>query len=79
MAASHRKVTIAEYSPMTVKKVIAGSGRANKKDVQKAIRKILGPGVKSRAHQKTHFDDAADALAIALTYIRQVLANKIDP
>ena len=44
------------------------SGKRNKKDVQKAVRKILGNRVKSEAHKKTHFDNAADALAVALTH-----------
>lgn len=69
LAASHARVEVAEYAPGTIKKVITGSGRAKKKDIQKAIRKLLGNGVKSKAHKKTHFDNAADALAIAMTHI----------
>lgn len=68
LAASKSKVKVVEYAPGTIKKIITGSGRANKKDVQKHIRKILGNKVKSGAHKKTHFDNAADALAVALTH-----------
>ena len=68
LAASKAKVPVTEYAPGTIKKMITGSGRANKKDIQRHIRKILGPRVKSDAHKKTHFDNAADALAIALTH-----------
>lgn len=68
LAASKTRVEVAEYAPGTIKKMITGSGRANKKEVQKHIRKILGSHVKSKAHQKTHFDNAADALAVALTH-----------
>ena len=68
LAASKSKVKVAEYAPGTIKKMITGDGRAKKKDVQIAIRKILGNKVKSEAHKKTHFDNAADALAIALTH-----------
>jgi crossover junction endodeoxyribonuclease RuvC len=68
LAAGKSKIKVEEYAPGTIKKMITGSGRANKKDVQSAIRKILGSRVKSKAHQKTHFDNAADALAIALTH-----------
>ncbi|PIP57941.1 hypothetical protein COX03_00255, partial [Candidatus Woesebacteria bacterium CG22_combo_CG10-13_8_21_14_all_39_10] len=68
LAASRSKLAVASYAPGTIKKLITGNGRANKKDVQQAIRKILGNQVKSKAHKKTHFDDAADALAIALTH-----------
>jgi len=69
LAACHHDVPVVEYAPGTIKKVIAGSGRANKKEVQQAVRKILGSKVRSSAHKKTHFDNAADALAIALTYV----------
>ena len=68
LAASKQKVTVVEYAPGTIKKVITGSGKAKKADIQKAVRKILGPRVKSAAHKKTHFDNAADALAIALCH-----------
>lgn len=68
LAASKAKVEVAEYAPGTIKKMITGDGRANKKIVQQHIRKILGNRVKSEAHKKTHFDNAADALAIALTH-----------
>ncbi len=68
LAASKAKVSVEEYAPGTIKKMITGSGRANKKEVQTHIRKILGNRVKSAKHKKTHFDNAADALAIALTH-----------
>ena len=68
LAASKCKVRVVEYAPGTIKKVITGSGKANKKEVQKAIRRLLGAKVKSEKHKKTHFDNAADALAVALTH-----------
>lgn len=68
LAASKAKVSVAEYAPGTIKKMITGNGRANKKEVQEHIKKILGNRVKSEKHKKTHFDNAADALAIALTH-----------
>jgi len=68
LAASKTKVKVEEYAPGTVKKMITGNGRAKKKEVQIAVRKILGNRVKSEAHKKTHFDNAADALAVALTH-----------
>jgi crossover junction endodeoxyribonuclease RuvC len=71
LAAAHRSVRVVEYAPGTIKKVITGSGRANKKEVQQAVRKLLGNKVKSEAHKKTHFDNAADALAIAMTHVMQ--------
>src|SRR3989338_3731510 len=68
LAASKTKVRVVEYAPGTIKKIITGDGRAKKKDIQIAVRKILGNKVKSEAHKKTHFDNAADALAIAMTH-----------
>ena len=68
LAAARSKLSVVEYAPGTVKKTITGDGRAKKKDIQKAVRKILGNHIKSKAHKKTHFDNVADALAIALTH-----------
>lgn len=72
LAASNCKTFVAEYAPGTIKKLITGSGRANKKEVQMAVRKILGNKVRSKNHKKTHFDNAADALAIAMTHAMTV-------
>lgn len=68
LAASKAKIKVAEYAPGTIKKTITGNGRAQKKDIQKAVRRMLGNHIKSKAHKKTHFDNCADALAIALTH-----------
>lgn len=68
LAARRTNVFVAEYAPGTIKKMITGSGRANKKEVQEHVRKILGNKVKSEKRKKTHFDNAADALAIAMTH-----------
>ncbi len=69
LSAAHANIKVFEYAPGTIKKMISGSGRSNKKEMQIAIRKILGPKVRSEKHKKTHFDNAADALAIAVTHI----------
>lgn len=68
LAASKSKTKVVEYAPGTIKKTITGDGRAKKKEIQKAVRRILGNRVKSEKHRKTHFDNAADALAIAMTH-----------
>jgi len=67
-AASRYKVEVVEYAPGTVKKTISGDGRADKKMMQKSVREILGHKVKSEVKKKTHFDNCADALAIALCH-----------
>lgn len=68
LAAARSKLPVVEYAPGTIKKIVSGDGRAIKKDVQKAVRKILGNRVKSKANKRTHFDNAADALAVALCH-----------
>lgn len=72
LAASKSKIKVIEYSPAKIKKIITGNGRAKKKEIQKAVRKMLGNHVKSKAHKRTHFDNAADALAVALTHAIQI-------
>ena len=69
LAAASRKVPIFEYAPGNIKKVVAGNGRADKIEIQKAVRKFLGAKVRKKTGQKTHFDNAADALAVALCHI----------
>ena len=75
LAARKLNVYVAEYAPGTIKKMITGSGRANKKEVQEHVRRILGNKVKSEKRKKTHFDNAADALAIAMTHAMKVNEN----
>ncbi len=69
LSAAKMNIPIREYAPGTIKKMVAGTGRADKKVIQRAVRKILGAKVKSEAHKKTHFDNAADALAVALCHL----------
>ena len=52
--------------------MIAGNGRADKKEMQQSLRKIFGNKVRSKAKQRTHFDNAADALAVALCHIYKI-------
>lgn len=71
-AAARSKIEVAEYAPGTIKKAIAGDGRADKKMMQKSVRKVLGAKVRSGVKKKTHFDNAADALAVALCHAYKV-------
>jgi len=63
-----RKIEVIEYAPGTIKKQITGNGRADKKDIQKSLRKMFGAKIRSRNHKRTHFDNAADGLAVALCH-----------
>lgn len=76
LAARKTRTYVAEYAPGTIKKLITGSGRANKKEVQMHVKKILGKKVKSEKGKKTHFDNAADALAIAMTHAMKMVEAK---
>lgn len=62
LAASLRELPVAEYNPMTVKKSIAGHGRAGKAEVQSLVGRLCGLEAPLAA-------DAADAAAIAMTHI----------
>lgn len=53
---------IFEYKPSQIKQAIVGVGNADKNQIQFMVQKILG------LHTKPKPDDAADALAIALTH-----------
>jgi crossover junction endodeoxyribonuclease RuvC len=56
-------VAVAEYAPAKVKRTIAGSGQADKRQVALMIRAVL-------ALAETPPADAADALALAVTHLR---------
>ncbi len=54
-------IPVVEFPPMQIKLAVAGSGHANKEDVLEAVMRELNLTIPPRP------DDAADALAIALT------------
>lgn len=53
---------IFEYTPMQIKQAVAGYGKADKKQMQEMVRVLL------KLQTVPQPDDAADALAAALTY-----------
>ena len=65
-AASYR-LPIFEYQGLHVKHTLTGSGRADKKEIQKSVMKYLGKR-KLKKPIKGHLDDAADALAVAICH-----------
>lgn len=76
LAASQNNVPVVEYAPGTIKKMVTGSGRAKKKEVEEAVRQILGNKVnvdKTRRITRTHIDNAVDALAIAICHVYKSL------
>jgi crossover junction endodeoxyribonuclease RuvC len=63
LAISEAGLEMAEYTPNEVKQAVAGYGSAGKKQVQEMVRVLLGlPEIPKP-------DDAADALAIAITHL----------
>lgn len=56
-------LTIGEYTPLQVKQAVAGYGQADKKQMQAMVRLLLSLDAIPRP------DDAADALAVAITHI----------
>ena len=71
LAAASFNLPVVEYAPGTIKKIVSGNGRSDKLQMQQALRKIFGPRIRSKAKKRTHFDNAADALAVALCHIVQ--------
>jgi crossover junction endodeoxyribonuclease RuvC len=62
LACGLAKVTVYEYRPMEVKQAVVGYGNADKQQVQKMVKLLLG------LTEVPKPDDTADALAIAITH-----------
>lgn len=62
LAAARLGLPVVEYSPLEVKKAVAGYGRADKRQIQMMVRMLLKLPETPQPH------DAADALAIALCH-----------
>ena len=62
LVARKRNIPIYEYTPLQIKMTLTGYGRAKKKDMQEAVRKYLN------MEKVVKPDDAADALAAAITH-----------
>lgn len=55
--------SVIEYAPTTIKKCVAGNGKANKKEVESGVRRLLQNEV-----LEFNTDDESDAIAVALAY-----------
>jgi crossover junction endodeoxyribonuclease RuvC len=66
------EIPLYEYSALEVKKAVVGYGRAEKGQVQKMVKEILGI-------EKSLSPDSADALAIAICHLnsRKASGNKL--
>ena len=59
-------IPIYEYTPIEVKQVLTGYGRANKKEVEQMVKLSLGQDTLPK------LDDTVDSIAIAITHTRSV-------
>ena len=69
LCCAQNNVPLAEYTPLQVKQALVGYGRADKKQIQQMVKMLL--------HMETIAkpDDAADAIAIALTHAAAGMAR----
>jgi len=63
-------VQVFDYAPMQVKLMVGGSGKADKTKMKEIIKKLFK--IREKKGQKTHFDNSADALAIAICHAKKV-------
>lgn len=68
LVAAHRGVPVVEYAPGQIKLVVGGSGRADKRMMKEAVRNLFG--LEAQSKKKTHFDNVADAIAVAVCHAR---------
>ena len=69
--AIHRfKTPVFDYAPMQVKLYVGGSGKADKKIMKATIKKMFK--IREKKGHKSHFDDTADAIALALCHIHKI-------
>jgi len=62
LAAAQKNISVISYAPLAVKRAITGDGKADKKQIQWMVTKLL------TLKKQPEPDDVADALAIALTH-----------
>jgi crossover junction endodeoxyribonuclease RuvC len=68
---ARRGLEVAEYTPAEVKTAVTGSGRADKEQVGRMVRLILGLGKQRIAA------DATDALAVAICYAQRLRLDRL--
>lgn len=66
-----------EYTPMQVKLAVTGYGRSDKKQVMAEVINALNPQRNISSGKKDGFDDAADALAVAMAHYHKYIDNNL--
>lgn len=69
LTAANKKMYLYEYTALQAKLVLTGYGRSNKKEMQAAVKESLG------LESIIKSDDANDAIAIALCFVKKDLEN----
>lgn len=67
LSAAKKKITVSEYTALEAKLALTGYGRSDKKVMQEAVKKTF------KLKDKIKSDDANDAVAMALCYVKKVL------
>jgi crossover junction endodeoxyribonuclease RuvC len=65
LAAAEAGLSVVEYAPAEIKRAVVGYGRAEKSQIQKMVRLLLGLDALPAPH------DAADALAVAICHMHR--------
>ncbi|MGL4424690.1 MAG: crossover junction endodeoxyribonuclease RuvC, partial [Cetobacterium sp.] len=73
LAGRRKNLKIESYTPLQVKMGITGYGKADKKQVQLMVQKIL------KLNEIPKPDDAADAIAVAITHINSLTNSLYSP
>ena len=71
MALEKYKIPTYEYTPMEVKQVMTGYGRADKKEVEQMVKLALN------RCELPKLDDTVDSMAIAICYTRGINCNEL--
>lgn len=71
LACAQRDLIVSEYTPLEVKQALTGYGRANKQQIQYMVSRLLHMDAPPKN------DDAADALAIAITHAHYYQGRKL--
>ncbi len=67
MALEKSGIKTAEYTPLTVKQVLTGHGRADKSEVRTMVEKFI------TLNQNTKLDDTVDSIAIGICHARNTI------
>lgn len=65
LALEQSKIPVYEYTPIEVKQILTGYGRAEKKEVERMVKISLN------CEKLPKLDDTVDAIAIAISYTRR--------